>query len=61
MNTTTHDHPTTTDPNPVDDPRQIERTWLAIHRRHFAVLSTVSPAGHPHAAGISYCAIDERL
>jgi general stress protein 26 len=27
----------------------------------FAVLSTVSPAGHPHAAGVSYCAIDERL
>jgi hypothetical protein len=65
MNTITHDHPTTdtTDPNPVDDddPRQIERTWRAIHRRHFAVLSTVSPAGHPHAAGVSYCAVDERL
>jgi general stress protein 26 len=63
MNAITHDHPTTTDPNPVDgdDPRQIERTWRAIHRRHFAVLSTVSPAGHPHAAGVSYCAVDERL
>jgi nitroimidazol reductase NimA-like FMN-containing flavoprotein (pyridoxamine 5'-phosphate oxidase superfamily) len=59
--TTTNDHPTTTDPNPVDDPRQIERTWRAIHRHHFAVLSTVSPAGHPHAAGVSYCAVDERL
>jgi general stress protein 26 len=64
----TREHLTANDPDLVDDndnndddARQVERTWRAINGHHFAVLSTVSPAGHPHAAGISYCAVDERL
>ena len=61
MSTRTHEHPTLADPHLADDPRQAERTWRAIDRRHFAVLSTVSPAGHPHAAGVSYCTVGERL
>jgi general stress protein 26 len=59
MSTSTTATTTTTPAAP--DPRQVERTWRAIRRHHFAVLSTVSPAGHPHAAGVSYCAVDERL
>jgi general stress protein 26 len=37
-----------------DDERHLERTLRAIRRRSFAVLSTVSDAGFPHAAGVAY-------
>ena len=54
--------PTTRElPTTEADPRQVERTWRAIRRHHFAVLSTVSPAGHPHAAGVSYATVGQRL
>lgn len=38
-------------PDPVDLERRVRR---AIDRRSFAVVSTVSAAGHPHAAGVLY-------
>jgi general stress protein 26 len=46
---------------PLDDPAQVERTLRAIRRRSFAVLASVSPAGHPHAAGVAYCAVGTTL
>jgi general stress protein 26 len=40
---------------PVEaDHRQIKRVNRAIHAKSFAVLSTVSSAGFPHAAGVVY-------
>ncbi len=39
-----------------DDLRQVERIRRAIAVRSFAVVSTVSPAGFPHAAGVVYAA-----
>jgi general stress protein 26 len=33
----------------------------AIDRRSFATLATVSPAGHPHAAGVIYAAVGTTL
>lgn len=48
-------------PSVVDDPAQVERTMRAIRRRSFAVLSTVSSAGFPHAAGVSYCAVGSTI
>jgi len=62
----TNDHPTHLHPQPrADDPpligvapddaaAHLRRTLAAIERRSFAVLSTVSPAGFPHAAGVVY-------
>lgn len=47
-------------PQPVDQD-QIDRTLRAIRRRSFAVLSTVSNAGFPHAAGVSYAAVGSVL
>lgn len=45
----------------LDDAAQLDRTLRAIRRRSFAVLSTVSPAGFPHAAGVAYQAVDTTL
>jgi hypothetical protein len=51
--------PQTTPPIPApDDPRQVERVMHAIARRSFAVLSTVSAEGFPHAAGVAYAGVD---
>ena len=44
-----------------DDRAQVERTLRAIRTRSFAVLSTVSSAGFPHAAGVAYCAVDSTI
>jgi hypothetical protein len=43
----------------ADDPRQATRVVRAIERRAFGILSTVSPAGHPHAAGVVYDAVTD--
>jgi hypothetical protein len=48
-------------PSTDDDPAQVERTLRAIRKRSFAVLSTVSSAGFPHAAGVAYCAVGSTL
>lgn len=44
-----------------DDAAQQARTLRAIRSRSFAMLSTVSSAGFPHAAGVSYAAIDSTI
>lgn len=48
---------------PLDphDPRHLDRVKRAIAGRSFAVLSTVSPAGFPHAAGVVYAAVGTEL
>ena len=56
MNTTT----TTTEPHP-HDPEQAVRVRRAIHSRGFAMLSTVSPAGFPHATGVIYVPVGDEL
>jgi hypothetical protein len=56
MQTTTE--PATTIPS---DPAQVQRTKKAIRRKSFAVLSTVSAAGFPHAAGVLYSSVDTTL
>jgi general stress protein 26 len=43
------------------DPAQAERTKKAVRRKSFAVLSTVSAAGFPHAAGVLYASVDTTL
>ena len=43
----------------ADDPRQATRVVRAIQRRAFGILSTVSAAGHPHAAGVVYDAVTD--
>ena len=43
------------------DPAQAKRVIKAIRGRSFAVLSTVSTTGFPHAAGIVYDSIDPSL
>jgi hypothetical protein len=48
-------------PSIHDDPAQAERTLRAIRKRSFAVLSTVSSAGYPHAAGVAFSAVDATL
>jgi general stress protein 26 len=45
----------------TDDRDQVNRTLRAIQRRSFAVLSTVSSVGFPHAAGVSYSAVGSTL
>jgi hypothetical protein len=58
---------TTITPSPPNHDRtddasaQLARTLRAIRTRSFAVLSTVSSAGFPHAAGVSYAAIDSTI
>ncbi len=52
---------TTQTPAPPVDDAQGERVRRAIRRRSFAVLSTVSPAGFPHAAGVGYASVDTTL
>ena len=47
-------------PNP-HDPDQAARVREAIHSRGFAMLSTVSTAGFPHAAGVIYVPIGDEL
>lgn len=61
METTSTSAPLSTASAAHDDAAQLERTLRAIRRRSFAVLSTVSPAGFPHAAGIAYQAVDTTL
>lgn len=53
----------TSDVNPVDlvDPEQARRVRKAVHSRSFAVLSTVSEAGFPHAAGVIYAPVGDEL
>lgn len=53
--------PTTNIPSVTDDLAQVQRTMRAIQRRSFAVLSTVSSAGFPHASGVSYCAVGSTI
>ncbi len=45
-------------PSPQIDAAQEARLLKALHGRSFAVLSTVSPAGFPHAAGVQYVVVD---
>jgi hypothetical protein len=40
------------------DPRYAAQVARAIRRRSFGILSTVSAAGRPHAAGVVYDAVD---
>jgi nitroimidazol reductase NimA-like FMN-containing flavoprotein (pyridoxamine 5'-phosphate oxidase superfamily) len=48
-------------PVAVDDAAQVARTLRVIRTRSFAVLSTVSDAGFPHAAGVAYAAVGSTL
>jgi hypothetical protein len=43
------------------DAKQIDRVERTIHRRSFAVVSTVSEAGFPHAAGVVYDSVGTSL
>ena len=43
------------------DPAQLARVERSIRRHRFAVLSSVSPAGFPHAAGIVYSTVGTTL
>ena len=43
------------------DPRQLERIDRAVGRKSFAVLSTVSEAAFPHAAGVMYASVGRTL
>ena len=59
-------HLTTPHPHPMSDPTiaedaQAARVLRAIRRRSFAVLSTVSDAGYPHAAGVAYASVGSTL
>ena len=51
---TTRTSPTSVHDQLPDDIRQRERTLRALRRHSYAVLSTVSDAGAPHAAGVAY-------
>ena len=57
------DRPSRSDDPAVDlrDPAQLARVERAIRRHRFAVLSSVSPAGFPHAAGIAYSTVGTTL
>ena len=59
MNNTTHS--TSPSIDRLDDPEQAARVRAAIHSRGFAMLSTVSAAGFPHAAGVLYVPIGDDL
>ena len=62
--TTNHTRPTSTPAELTgdsDEARHLERTLRAIRRRHFAVLSTVSDAGFPHAAAVAYDTVGTTL
>lgn len=61
---TTTSRPTTTNHPGSDvadqareDARQLDRIRKALASRSFALLSTVSDAGFPHAAGVSYAVV----
>lgn len=61
MTTTKHPHdstPSASEPTAHPTSAAVVR---AIERRSYAVLSTVSPAGRPHGAGILYCWADGQL
>ncbi len=62
MHNTTTATPTTATPTTAtpSDPNQVERTRRIIEKQSFAVLSTVSERGVPHAAGVIYAAVDDR-
>lgn len=45
----------------VDDAGQVARVRRRLARRAFAVVSTASPAGFPHAAGVVYETIDDEI
>ena len=45
----------------INDPKQIKRVRRVIEKKSYAVVSTVSDAGFPHAAGIVYDSIDSVL
>lgn len=45
----------------IDAAKLHKTVMAAIARRSFAMLSTVSPAGRPHAAGIAYSAVGTTL
>ena len=48
-------------PAMADDPQQLARTEKALRSKSFGVLSTVSSAGFPHAAGVIYEQVDGSL
>lgn len=48
---------TSQSPSPPVDPEQEARILEAVQGRAFAMLSTVSPGGFPHAAGVQYAAV----
>jgi hypothetical protein len=52
---------TATETSNHHDPDQAARVRKAIHSRSFAMLSTVSPAGFAHAAGVIYVPIGDEL
>lgn len=54
MNSTSTEHT-------LHDADQAARVRKAIHSRNFATLSTVSPAGFPHAAGVIYVPVGDDL
>lgn len=62
--TTTTQNPTSP-PAPLDGPRlhrpDPDRVMEAIDTRSYCVLATVSPAGRPHAAGVLYELVGERM
>lgn len=51
-----HIPPTTDSHSRGDDASQVARIGHELAKRSFAVVSTVSAAGHPHAAGVLYAA-----
>ena len=59
MTHTTHTQVPSSTPDPVrPDPTKVGR---AIRKRSFATLATVSPADHPHNAGVLYEAVGTTL
>ena len=53
---------TTNDTTPdLNDPKQRQRVRRAIDKKSYAVISTVSEAGFPHAAGVVYDSVDSVL
>ena len=65
MNSTTNTTSTTTigppSRGPADGPELLAIATRALAKRSFAVLSTVSSAGFPHAAGVVYDAVGTTL
>ncbi len=60
MNTTTSPDTNTTNPARLHRPDP-ERIARVLAKRSFCTLATVSPAGRPHAAGVLYELVGDRL